>query len=98
MQLLTHRVAMVVDKNRGQFQRCYRQVAKSGGPVQGKIVVRFEVLSNGRAASVRTATNETGSARLARCLEAEFERWSFPTHSEPEPIDFLWPIVFKAPR
>jgi hypothetical protein len=53
-------------------------------------------MSDGHATDVRAATNETGSDRLAACLVAQFESWSFPEHGEPDPIDFLWPIVFKA--
>lgn len=98
MEMLTRKVAGVVNSHRSQFERCSRQVAKAAGPVQGNVVIRFAIQSDGRAADVRTSSNTTGSDRLAACLVAQFESWSFPEHGGSEPVAFLWPLVFKAPQ
>lgn len=98
MEMLTRKVAGVVNDHRSQFERCSRQVAKASGPVQGNVVIRFAIRSDGRAADVRASENTTGSDRLAACLVAQFQSWSFPEHGGVEPVAFLWPLVFKAPQ
>jgi outer membrane biosynthesis protein TonB len=98
LEMATRKVAGVVKSHQAQFERCSRQVAKGAGPVQGNVVIRFAVSSDGRASDVRATTNTTGSDRLADCLVAQFESWTFPPHSSAQPLAFLWPLVFKAPQ
>jgi hypothetical protein len=98
MEMLTRKVAGVVNSHRAQFERCSAQVAKGAGPVQGNVVIRFAIMSNGRPTEVRASENTTGSDRLAACLVSQFESWTFPEHGGSKPLAFLWPLVFKAPQ
>ncbi|HTM20698.1 MAG TPA: AgmX/PglI C-terminal domain-containing protein [Kofleriaceae bacterium] len=97
MEALTQKIAAVVRNNEPQLQRCYRQVAKASGQVQGKIVIRFKLQPEGQASGVGVDSNETGSERLGQCVAASFESLALPGHSAAEPIEYRWPVVFKAP-
>jgi hypothetical protein len=97
MESLTRRVALVVRRNEAQLQRCYRQVAKGSGQVQGKIVIRFKLQPEGRASDVSVDSNDTGSERLGQCVAALFQGLALPSHEATESIEYRWPVVFKAP-
>ena len=97
--LLANRIALVVDRQRSQLQRCYAQAAKATSPTDplaGKVVIRFEVLPSGQARNVRAMSNTTHSTQLASCLTKLVQSWTFPASSQP--IEFAWPFVFKAPK
>ncbi len=96
--LLANRIGLVVDRKRGQLRRCYSQAAKvtsPSEPLEGKVVIRFEIMPSGRARNVRTMSNTTKSNQLASCLQGLIRGWSFPASSQP--VEFAWPFVFKAP-
>jgi hypothetical protein len=97
MEALTRQIALVVRRNESQLQRCYRQVAKGSGQVQGKIVIRFKLQPEGQASGVGVDSNDTGSDRLGQCVAALFQGLALPEHGATEAIEYTWPVVFKAP-
>jgi hypothetical protein len=96
---LTRRVRLAVKQKSTHLQRCYAQAAKASTPdkpLQGKVVIRFEILPSGKAHQVRPTANDTGSSQLALCVAALVRSWRFPGASAP--VEFVWPFVFKAPK
>ncbi len=97
MEALTRQIALVVGRNEAQLQRCYRQVAKASGPVQGRIVIGFELQPEGRATGVTVEENTTGAERLGQCVAALFVSMPLPGHEAAGAIGYRWPVVFKIP-
>ena len=97
MEALTRQIALVVGRNEPQLQRCYRQVAKASGPVQGRIVIGFKLQPEGQATGVTVEDNTTGAERLGQCVAALFVAMPLPAHEAAEAIEYRWPVVFKTP-
>jgi outer membrane biosynthesis protein TonB len=100
MSRLAARIELVVKGHEAQIQRCYAQAAKvtnPDDPLEGRIDVRFSVMPDGSASNVRVARNTSGSTQLGSCVAGLVGSWKFPAEVA-EPVDFIWPFVFSAPR
>jgi hypothetical protein len=89
----------VVDRHQAELEDCYAAAANSAGPdrpLEGRIDIRFTLMSGGRAVNVSPVVNTTGSAALAGCVSARVESWRFPD-SPAWPLDLEWPFLFRAP-
>jgi len=92
-------VREVVQQHMVQVKRCYERAAKQStrnDPIGGKLEIQFTVQPSGEATDVAVASNDTGSEALGGCVVALLQSWRFP--SPPEPIEFVWPFVFRAPK
>lgn len=99
VRVLAAQISLVVERHQAQLARCYQSASKvttPDKPIQGRIDVRFSVEGDGRASSVRTSSNDTGSGGLENCLLTLVRSWTFPA-SGGEALDFVWPFEFKAP-
>jgi hypothetical protein len=99
MAATSQRVARVLERHYPQINHCYESAAKASAPtqpLQGTIDVQFVLTPSGKADGVRVVRNTTDSERLASCVMQAVASWDFPREAA-EPIEFLWPFVFRAP-
>lgn len=98
---LGRKIAAVVEAHKSQLERCYRQAAKASTPsepLQGRVVIQFGIMPDGRVQNARAVENTSGSERLATCVAADMAGWGFPQHGAEGALEFRWPFVFKAPK
>ena len=96
---VTSRLRDVVDSHQQDLERCYLSTTNSDDPdaaPEGRIDIRFTLMSDGSAANVSPTANTTGSAELADCVVNLFRTWKFPG-GHPEPLELEWPFLFRAP-
>lgn len=96
---VTDRLREVVDSHQEDLERCYLSTTNSDDPdaaLEGRIDIRFTLMSDGTAANVSPTANTTGSAELADCVVDLFRSWTFPGGT-PEPLELEWPFLFRAP-
>ncbi len=96
---VTSRLRDVVDSHQQDLERCYLSTTNSDDPdaaPEGRIDIRFTLMSDGSAANVSPTANTTGSAELADCVVDLFRSWKFPG-GHPEPLELEWPFLFRAP-
>jgi hypothetical protein len=96
---VTSRLRDVVDSHQQDLERCYLSSTNSDDPdaaLEGRIDIRFTLMSDGSAANVSPTANTTGSAELADCVVDLFRSWKFPG-GHPEPLELEWPFLFRAP-
>jgi len=96
---VTDRLRDVVDSHQEDLERCYLSSINSDDPdaaLEGRIDIRFTLMSDGTAANVSPTANTTGSAELADCVVDLFRSWTFPG-GHPEPLELEWPFLFRAP-
>lgn len=96
---VTARLRDVVDSHQEDLERCYLADTNSDDPdarPEGRIDIRFTLMSDGSAANVTPTANTTGSAELADCVVDLFRSWKFPG-GHPEPLELEWPFLFRAP-
>jgi hypothetical protein len=68
---------------------CASEQKKKDPRLGGKIVMRWNVLSNGRVEGISCTSDELQSSFMAQCLTRLIKGWRFPPHSlQSEPINF----------
>ncbi len=76
------------------LQKCYVAVARKNPNVKGKLVLQIKIDLAGRA-TARVVEDETGDARLGKCIVDKIRQWPFPK-PEGKPVEFKIPFVFRA--
>jgi outer membrane biosynthesis protein TonB len=100
VQILAAKIQLQVSRSQNHLMRCYQRAAKTGrpdDPLTGRIDVQFSVQPDGSVTGARAVADTTGSQILASCLVGLVDTWSFPSGGQ-EPLDFVWPFEFKAPK
>jgi TonB family protein len=98
---LTREFSLLVSRQQGQLQRCYNNAAKvtnPSDPLAGRVEVRSQILPSGAVSGARPVSNTTGSQQLAECVATLVQSWQFSPIPGDEPLEFVWPFQFKAPR
>ncbi|MBX7096481.1 MAG: AgmX/PglI C-terminal domain-containing protein [Myxococcaceae bacterium] len=83
-----------VRARRAAIQGCYEKELKRNPSLKGKVVVRFEIGTNGRPQDVEIEENSLGNDAVASCIRTLIRGWVFPFKPEaPAPVAF--PFVFS---
>jgi hypothetical protein len=92
-RLTNDEVMAVVLAHRSELMQCARQQRKRSPGSSGKLVMRWRVRTSGRAEDVRVATSKFEGSVIAKCVENNISKWTFPKHRvERDPIEV--PIRF----
>ena len=88
------RLRRVVDSHQAELERCYTEASAGGAgqSLQGRIDIRFTLMSDGRTAGVSSSRNTTGSGQLADCVAGLVRAWRFPAREDP--LELEWPFLF----
>lgn len=77
----------------GRVKACYERELKANPDLQGKVVVAFEIGTNGKATGVEVTENSTNNAALGTCIRTEVQRASFSPPPE-EPVEVVgYPFI-----
>ena len=82
------------------MDRCYQNATKAlpdDQPLSGEVDIGLSVMPTGQVQNVRVSRNTTGSNDLGNCVQGIAAQWTFPPHSEGEPVDFVHVLRF-GPR
>jgi hypothetical protein len=93
-------VQSLVARNRGAIMKCYEQIAKQSAEdnlPEGRLEIGFTIQPAGNATDVAVVANATGSPELGDCVARLVASWKFPSPGS-EPMQLVWPFVFKAPK
>ncbi len=79
-----------------QIKSCYERELRVKKGLEGKVVIQFEIMEQGRVRSAKTKTSSMGNANVESCVAARIREARFP---EPPPgsvavVDY--PFVFGA--
>lgn len=99
-QRFRSQIDQLATRHQRQLHGCYRSALKSaepGRPLEGRVDIRFRIMPDGSARSVRTVANTTDSKVLSGCLVGVVDSWRFPPGAS-KPLDFVWPFRFRATR
>ncbi len=69
----------VINKNKASVEYCYQSQLKLDPNLRGEIVVRFDILPDGRVGSVKIISSTLNNSKVERCIQRSIRRWSnFP--------------------
>lgn len=86
-------IMAVVLAHKPNIVRCVNAQKKSEPGLTGRLVMRWEIRTNGSTQNVRSRPPEFDKTLVARCLTEEIQSWTFPRHKiQGDPIDF--PFTF----
>ena len=85
----------VVQRNKAKIHNCYNMSLQSDSSLQGKIKLRWNILSGGKARSVRAVSDRVGSRRLVSCLSRVLGRLQFPSPPPGQTPVVSFPFTFS---
>ena len=87
-------ITKYVKTRMGAFRNCYHMVLKKNPGVAGKIVIEFELQSDGKPAKIKFIQNTINNDKLWLCLKSRIARWRFPKPGE-ETLTIQLPMFFR---
>lgn len=87
-------LASYVRTRKTAIQQCYERELKRTPTLKGKVVVRFNIGTNGRASDVEIEENTLGNESVAACIRSVIKSWVFPFKPASE-VPVAYPFVFS---
>jgi len=88
----------VVRSHRPEIERCRADAIAAGRVPVGKLVIQWQIGGDGRVASAKTVSDETGAPALAGCVLERIRTWEFPRPKGGGAVFITCPFVFRAPE
>ena len=86
-------IMSVVVQNKSSILGCVGEQKKRDPSLSGRMVMRWQIHTNGRTSNVSCQSDEFKGTPLASCLAGLIKSWTFPKHRiQGEPINF--PFTF----
>ncbi len=92
-ELSQKEIARVMKRQLKALRSCYERALKRDRSLKGKLVIRFEILENGRTSSIEFENVSLGSAAVEKCIRRRAQFWRFPK-PEGGSVFVAYPIVF----
>ena len=86
-------IMSVVVQNKPSILGCVSEQRKRDSSLSGRMVMRWQIHTNGKTSNVSCQTDEFKGTPLASCIGGLIKTWTFPRHKiQGEPINF--PFTF----
>jgi hypothetical protein len=79
--------------NSTQLKRCYEAALARDPDLAGRIVVAWDIATDGHVRSVSVVESTVADAELERCVTGEVTGWLFPAGFDGS---FVWPFMFRG--
>lgn len=86
-------ISGVMKRNLKALRDCYESALKRDRTLSGKVVIRFEILEDGRTANIEFEDSSLKSADVVSCIKGRAKYWRFPK-PEGGSVFVAYPIVF----
>lgn len=86
-------ISGVMKRNLKALRDCYESALKRDRTLSGKVVIRFEILEDGRTANIEFEDSSLKSADVISCIKGRAKYWRFPK-PEGGSVFVAYPIVF----
>lgn len=70
-------ISRVLSRQKKALRDCYERALKRDRSLKGKIVIRFEIMENGRTSNIEI-DDQMGNSGVARCIRGRVKYWRFP--------------------
>jgi TonB family protein len=87
-------IQRIVRQNFGRFRLCYERGLSNNPSLEGQVVVRFVIGTDGAVSSVTKQSSTLADEAVAACVVAAFRSLSFP-QPEGGVVSVSYPIAFK---
>lgn len=94
--LTREEIRLVVRAKLPQVRACFDDGLARAPGIGGRVLLRFTIGPDGRAASIIVDEDELGDAIVTDCLRAELSSWQFPRPRAGVPITIAYPFVFSS--
>jgi hypothetical protein len=94
--LTREEIRLVVRAKLPQVRACFDAALVHAPDIGGRVLLRFTIGPDGRAASITVDEDELGDASVVDCLRGELASWQFPRPRDGVPITVAYPFVFSS--
>jgi hypothetical protein len=94
--LTREEIRLVVRAKLSQVRACFDAGLERAPEIGGRVLLRFTIGPDGRAASITVEEDELGDGIVADCLRDGLSSWQFPRPRDGVPITVAYPFVFSS--
>jgi hypothetical protein len=94
--LTREEIRLVVRAKLPQVRACFDAGLVRAPDIGGRVLLRFTIGPDGRAASITVDEDELGDGGVVDCLRGELAGWQFPRPRDGVPITVAYPFVFSS--
>ena len=94
--LSRQQILEVVQKHAGELSYCYEKALGDDPNLEGKLLMFWEINSDGRVGDVRIKTASLRSTSVNRCVMTNIKTWQFPKPKGGGLVQVTFPFVFNA--
>lgn len=91
-ELSQSQIAAVMRRKLKAIRSCYERALKRDRSLKGKVVIRFEIMENGRTSNIEF-DDRMGSSAVVSCIRTRAKSWRFP-RPDGGSVFVAYPIVF----
>lgn len=89
-------IRKVIQSHIREIRYCYERELQQQPDLNGKISVRWNIDSAGRALNPQIASDELGSLAVGNCIRGKIKEWNFPATPLGVEAEVKYPFVFSA--
>ncbi|MFO7565546.1 MAG: AgmX/PglI C-terminal domain-containing protein [Enhygromyxa sp.] len=89
-------IRMVVRAKLPQIRSCFEAGLASDPQLRGRVLLRFEIGPEGKAAKVEVEEDQLGQDSVTACLLEQLRSWQFPRPRDGRSIVILYPFSFSS--
>ncbi|PIS11241.1 MAG: hypothetical protein COT73_04935, partial [Bdellovibrio sp. CG10_big_fil_rev_8_21_14_0_10_47_8] len=91
-------VRRVIRSILNQIKSCYERQLRVNSGLEGKVVIQFEIMEQGRVRSSKTKSSTMGNATVESCVAARIREARFPEPPTGTIAVVDYPFVFGAQK
>ncbi len=89
-------IAEIIEKHLGQIRYCYERQLSADPGLYGKVLVSFNIGSNGGVTTQTIGTTTLKNAMVEGCILRRVARWRFPEPKGGTTVKVTYPFLFKS--
>jgi TonB family protein len=85
----------VIEAHRSQIRYCYESALAASPALDGKVVVRFVIVADGKVAEATVKQSTLGHEPVEKCITERLLRWEFPKPKGGGKVVVSYPFIFR---
>ena len=92
------KVRLAINSHKKAFKACYDEALNRDKDVKGRVVIEFDIETEGKVTKAFAITNDTKDAVLGACLSDKVKSITFPEPPDAEIARVRYPFVFSSQK
>lgn len=91
-------IRTAIIRERRALRNCYESALLTKSKLAGKLVLRFQITTNGNVSSTRIENSSLNTPQFESCIEGVIKSINFPKAANGKPTTVIYPFVFQGKK